>query len=190
MFKKIILIISLVSMLFSNELDQIKKEFLETTDKMVKIVKDKTIQKDIRNDKIVKVISPIFDFELMAKISLGKIWKTMNKDQKELFVNQYVKRMKKSYSSKIDKYSDEKITINSIKKIKRTRIVLNTSLIGTATNFEIIYKYYKSRKLKPNKKSWLVYDVVIEGVSIIKTDKAQFRAILKTNSIEELIKKL
>jgi phospholipid transport system substrate-binding protein len=98
--------------------------------------------------------------------------------------------MKQSYSSKIDKYTDEKIVINSIKQSKKTRVLLDSSLVGVDDNTPVIYKYYKPKKQMKNKEKWLIYDVVIAGVSIIKTDKAQFRAFLKEHSVNELMDKL
>ena len=98
--------------------------------------------------------------------------------------------MKKSYSAKIDKYTDEEILINSIKQPKKTRVTLNTSLVSAGDKLEVIYKFYKPKKQIKNKNVWLVYDVVIAGVSIIKTDKAQFRAVLKESSIDDLMERL
>jgi phospholipid transport system substrate-binding protein len=187
---KILISMFIVFNLYANQLDTIKSDFTTTIDKVVKIVKNKSVPKDIRNDKIVSSITPLFDFKLMAKLSLGRVWRTMSKSQQKEFVKLYVNRMKKSYSSKVDKYTDEKIIINNIKQIKSTRVILNTSLVGKDSNLEVIYKYYKPKKQKPNKKRWLIYDVVISGVSIIKADRKQFSEVLQDSSIDELIKKL
>jgi phospholipid transport system substrate-binding protein len=181
----------MVSFVFaSSSTEQIKQEFLDATNSMLKVVQDKSIKKEIRDEKIIKIISPIFDFELMAKLSLGKVWKSMTKTQRDNFVAKYVTRMKKSYSDKIDKYTDQKIVINSIKQTKKTRAILDTSLIGADEKYNVVYKYYKARKKQNNKKYWLIYDVLIEGVSIIKADRAQFKAILQTSTIEDLTNKL
>jgi phospholipid transport system substrate-binding protein len=126
----------------------------------------------------------------MAKLSLGKKWKTLTKEHKSKFIEAYVSRMKSSYSSKIDDFSDEKIKINKIKKPKPNRLIMFTSIIGNNDPINIDYKYYKTKKQKPNKKRWLIYDVNIKGISIIKTDRAQFRSILKRSDIDTLIKKM
>ena len=64
--------------LIANELDDIKSNFTNITNEILKIVQNKTIKADIRNDKIVKIITPMFDFRLMAKLSLGKKWRTLS----------------------------------------------------------------------------------------------------------------
>jgi phospholipid transport system substrate-binding protein len=171
-------------------IDDLQDSFTKTTNKVVEIVKNKDLNVTIRNDKIIDTITPMFDFKLMAKLSLGKRWKRLTKAEQKLFVELYVKRMKKSYSSKLDKYTNEKIIIDDIKQIKKNRAVLTTNLINIDDKLEIIYKFYKPRKRIKNKDIWLVYDVVIAGISIIKTDKAQFKAVLQNSSIQELLEKL
>ncbi len=190
MYIKLLAILTLAFNIFASTTDDLRKDFVITTDKVVKIVKTKELNASIRNDKIVQAISPMFDFTLMAKLSLGKKWKTLNKATQAEFVRLYVHRMKKSYSSKVDKYTNEEIIINTIKQTKKTRIVLNSSLISNSDKTEVVYKFYKPKKIIENKNKWLVYDVIIAGVSIIKTDKAQFKEVLKENSINFLMDKL
>ena len=190
MRKIIFLMVSLciiTQSLLANEQTILKDHFLNKIDEVIIIVKDKTIDKTIRNTKIVETLTPMFDFTLMAKLSLGKKWKTLNKTDRKEFVKLYVERMKQSYSSKIDAYSDEKIEVTNTKQAKKNRIELVTNLISEDTKLEILYKFYKPKRLKMDKDNWLIYDVVILGVSILKTDKAQFREYLQTKTIKELM---
>jgi len=192
MTKKILLLIAIfyTTIAFATNINNVKTNFTLTTNKIIKIIQNKKLDLQTRNDKIIEMITPMFDFKLMAKLSLGKTWKILNKQQQNEFVKLYVKRMKKSYSSKIDKYTNEKIVINDIQQIKKNRAILKTILITQDDKLEIIYKFYKPKKQRQNKNDWLIYDVVIAGVSIVKTDKAQFKAVLKETSIEALLDKL
>ena len=189
--KKIILtIISLFIIsqnLMANEQTILKNHFLNKIDEVIEVVQDKSLTKPIRNGKIVELLTPMFDFTLMAKLSLGKKWKKLSAKDKKEFVTLYVERMKHSYSSKIDAYSDEKIEITKIKQPKKNRIELVTNLVSKDNKLEISYKFYKPKKLKMDKDNWLIYDVVILGVSILKTDKAQFREFLQTKTINDLM---
>jgi phospholipid transport system substrate-binding protein len=141
----------------------------------------------MRNSEIIAVLAPMFDFELMAKLSLGKTWKTLSDQDKIKFVNLYVKRMENSYSSKVDSYNNEKVEVTKILQPKKNRIAIVTDLIGKNDNLEIVYKYYKPKRAKNDKDNWLVYDVEIKGVSILKADIAQFKEFLQTKSINELM---
>ncbi len=190
MIKNLLLILTLAFNIFASQIDDLRVDFVNTTNIVVDIVKNKNLTADIRNDKIVEAITPMFDFKLMAKLSLGKKWKSLDKTKQTEFIKLYVHRMKKSYSAKIDKYTDETIIINKITQIKKTRIILNSSLIGKNDKVEVIYKYHKPKKQIENKHKWLVYDVIIAGISIVKTDRAQFKAVLRESSIETLMDKI
>jgi len=189
-FLMMIFMVLSVQNLFANEKEIVKEHFLNKIENVISIVQNNKIDKSTRNSQIVDVLSPMFDFELMAKLSLGKKWKQLNKQDGQKFVALYVERMKQSYSSKIDAYSDEKVAITQIKQPKKNRIELVTNLISQNNTLEISYKFYKPKNLKMDKDRWLIYDVVILGVSILKTDKAQFREFLQTNTIQELFIKL
>jgi len=189
-FLMMIFMVLSVQNLFANEKEIVKEHFLNKIENVISIVQNNKIDKSTRNSQIVDVLNPMFDFELMAKLSLGKKWKQLNKQDGQKFVALYVERMKQSYSSKIDAYSDEKVAITQIKQPKKNRIELVTNLISQNNTLEISYKFYKPKNLKMDKDRWLIYDVVILGVSILKTDKAQFREFLQTNTIQELFIKL
>ncbi|MCF6310393.1 MAG: ABC transporter substrate-binding protein [Sulfurimonas sp.] len=189
-FKKILLIgvmLIFTPNLAADEQTDLKEHFLKNIDKVILIVEDKILSKDKRNKDIISVLTPMFDFELMAKLSLGKAWKKLPKTDQKRFIDLYVKRMEKSYSSKVDSYNNEKVEVNKIEQPKKNRIALVTDLISKDDSFEIVYKYYKPRKPKSEKDSWLVYDVEIKGVSILKADKAQFKEFLQTKNITELM---
>jgi len=193
MIKKLFLIVSIFILtlnLNANTHDKLKKHFLDKIDQVILIVKDKTLNKDERNSKIVAVLTPMFDFKLMAKLSLGKTWKRLNKADRKKFVKLYVERMKQSYSSKLDAYSDEKVKITDIKQPKPNRIAIVTQLISDTNKLDITYKFYKPKRAKKGKDEWLIYDVDILGVSILKADKAQFREYLHSHSIYELMDNL
>ncbi len=190
MFKGILLILSLfifTQSLAANGHIELKEHFLNKIDNIVAVVKDTTLSKSQRNTKIISLLEPIFDFELMAKLSLGKTFKTLSSEEKKRFIDLYVERMKQSYSSKFDGYNGEKVKVTKVNKIKKNRITMVTNLVGKDDNLEIVYKFYKPKKAKENKDTWLIYDAEIKGVSILKTDKAQFREFLKTKSVSELM---
>jgi len=194
MIKRIFLICSIflfANNLLANDKVELEKKFISTIDSVILTVQNKTFSKEERNSKIVDLLTPMFDFELMAKLSLGKVWRTLDKNNKEKFIKLYVHRMKKSYSSKLDSYSNEKVNILNITKPKANRIVLKTDIKSSNNkHFEVIYKFYKPKDDLKNKDKWLIYDVEIMGVSILKTDKAQFKDFLNTKSIEQLMENL
>lgn len=198
--KKVILALTLllsVSLHAGTSVDEVDKEiktlsdiFMKKTNLVIDVVKSKRLKTDARNDKIIQIVEPMFDFELMAKIALGKTqWQALTPEKKKEFLRRYVNRMKNSYSKKVDTYTDEKILLSKAFKHK-TRITIETKLVGTTTVLDVNYKLYSPKKRKENKDLWLAYDVVIGGVSIIKTDRAQFKALLRTGDIDHLMSKM
>ncbi len=174
--------------LYANEQEQLKELFLQKIHKVTTIVQDETLSKDERNSKIVALLTPTFDFEIMAKLSLGsREWVKLNQEQKAKFVELYVERMKQSYSSKLDAYNGQVIEVTQINQPKDNRIELITNIVNTESKLEISYKYYKPSKQEEGKDAWLIYDVTILGISILKTDRAQFSEFLQTKTIDELI---
>lgn len=177
-----------VTPLFADTTTQIKDQFNSRIDSVIKIVIDKSVETEIRNQNIIKAISPMFDFELMAKLSLGgKAWNSLDAHQKQLFVDLYVARMKKSYSEKLDAYTNETIIVNEIQMPKPNRAVIITDLISGDEKIPINYKMYEATPQKEKKDKWLIYDVDISGVSVVQTDRAQFAEVLKSNTIEYLM---
>jgi len=191
--KKLLVIFSLLfctSNLFANDQQKVEEIFMQKIKEVTTIISDKGLSKQDRNTQIVQVLDPIFDFEIMAKLSLGKKWNTLSSEDKTKFIELYVERMKKSYSSKLDDYGSEKFEVVDIQQPKSNRIFLNSNLVATEKKFEVVYKFYKPKTFKENKNDWLIYDVEILGISILKTDRAQFKEFLQTHSVKDLMMEL
>ena len=189
---KFLLLVSLFLLfsqnLVADEKAELKTNLLNKIDEIIVIVEDKKLSKEERNSNIVKAITPMFDFELMAKLSLGKnAWQSLNSEDKKKFTKLYVQRMEKSYSSKLDSYNNEKVEVKKITQPKANRIFILTDLVKNDDKLEIIYKYYKPKKPKIDKERWLIYDVEISGISVLKTDKAQFKEFLRKKNITQLM---
>jgi phospholipid transport system substrate-binding protein len=189
-FGLILLLLGLVQFCFADDKSEVRGLLTTKINEVVNIVNNKTLDKETRNSNIVKLLDPIFDFELMAKLSLGKKWFTLSEKDQIKFVDLYVERMKKSYSSKLDAYSGQKIEVTDIDQPKSSRIVLISNLVTEDSKFEVAYKFYKPNKKLANKENWLIYDVEIQGVSILKSDRAQFSEYLQQHSITNLMQEL
>ena len=153
-------------------------------DKIVELLRNEKISKAERDKKIITTISPIFDFALMAKISLGKKhWRPLSAEERKAFIDLFVLRLQESYLDKLDLYTDEKVVVEEAVTVKK-RIHVLTHLETKDDKLEMVYKFYKA------KNNWKVYDVVILGVSVVQTYRSQFRGILKNTSFSDLMKKL
>jgi len=188
--KKIILwlvMVVSVQVLSANVELEIKEHFNNKFESIRFVIKNNCNNKEKLFHDLENILVPIFDFELMAKLSLGKTqWKKMSKKERIKFIDTYTQRMKTSYAKKLESFDDEKVNITSVLR-KKNRIIINSTIKTTDKILDVIYKLYKPKKAKEGKEEWLIYDVEIIGISILKADKAQFKDFLRTKSIDELM---
>ncbi len=179
------------TVMYADNTDIVKKQFLQTFDSTITLLNDKVLSTDQKHSKIVKTSESMFDFELMAKLSLGKNWRKLDKAQQTEFVELYKTKMQNSYASKIDNFTNSKIKIKFTKQLKSNRVVIYSAIEDNKKNsFDVDFKFHKPKVSDKNKKPWLVYDVLIKGVSIIKSDRAQFGAILNRGAVDNLMDKM
>ena len=143
------------------------------------------IEKNERNEKIVGELNEIMDFKLAAYLSLGKHWKKISKTQKKEFVKTFQQYINNYIVEKIDLYTNQKIDIGDSKIVKKGRAELEIGILSGGETLQVNFKLRKNKK-----KEWRVYDVDIEGVSLITTFRSQFSGVLKNSSFEELLEKL
>ena len=170
---------------FADESDSVKRFTTEKINEVIDHIRNKSLDKKTRNEKIIETISPMFDFSQMAKLSMGKKnWKRMNKKQRQEFNKLFVKRLQESYLEKLDLYTEEEVVVGEAVRVEK-RIHVTSNLVSKDNKMEMIYKFYKKKS-----QGWKVYDVKIMGVSIVQTYRSQFAGILKNQSIEDLLKRL
>ena len=133
------------------------------------------IEKNERNEKIVGELNEIMDFQLAAYLSLGKHWKKISKTQKKEFVETFQQYINNYIVEKIDLYTNQKIDIGDSKIVKKGRAELEIGILSGGETLQVNFKLRKNKK-----KEWRVYDVDIEGVSLITTFRSQFSGVLKT----------
>lgn len=186
MLKRILLVVTasvfMVSVACASPIDEVKK----TVDEVVRIVADKGMKKDDvkRRQALKKAISTIFDYSEMAKRSLGKHWNMRTAAEKKQFTDLFASLLENSYAGKIESYNNEKIVY--IKEIVDGEYSEIKSKVVTAARDEFTIDY---RLFKQNGK-WMVYDVVIEGVSLVSNYRSQFNKIITSNGYDKLVKKL
>ena len=164
--------------------DQLRTEI----DRVIKVLEDPELKKENRarerEGEFRVIASGSFDFEETAKRSLARHWASRLPAEWDEFLQLFANLLERSYIPKIELYGGEKIahvreTIDGDQATVRTRL---TTKEGT----DIPVDY---RMLTRGDK-WLVYDVIIEGVSLVANYRAQFNKIILTSSYQELVKKM
>lgn len=151
---------------------------------VISILQNEDLEQTVKEKKIDKIVTPIFDFPLMAKLSLGrKHWPKLDSEQRDKFTQLFSQRLKRSYWKKIALYKDEEIIFKP-KEQKNKIYLIPTELLYKDKKVAIIYK------LRKTDKSWKIYDVEIQGVSILLTYRSQFDEILSHGTVKDLLSRL
>ena len=141
--------------------------------------------KDQQISTIGAEIDKIFDFKELSRRTLGKQWKKMSAEQQTEFVQLFRELLQGVYADRLLAYSDQKVLFDKEIMLKKGRAEVQ-SYLQTADGKKIPLFY----RLTDKSGSWKVYDVIIEGVSMVKNYRGQFRELLSKGSPADLIEKL
>lgn len=153
-------------------------------DEVLRILNDPALatQKERRRQLVKATVDQRFDYEEMAKRSLGPTWGRLSPAQRSEFVRLFGELLESSYSDKIDKYAGETVTFlgeSTDGDYAEVRTVLVRPNDRIPMNYRLV-----------NKSRWVIYDVVIEGVSLVSNYRSQFSQIISQSSYQELVHRL
>jgi len=156
---------------------------------LIAILDDKTYSESHSRDELHKKLRGIahdkFDWGEIAKRSLGLYWRKRSEDEKKEFTVLLTKLLLDNYIKKVlDNYAGEKVLYDK-EIIDGERALVKTRIINKAEK-EISVGY----RLIKKEKNWIAYDVIIEGVSLVKNYRVQFYTIIRKSSYNELMKKI
>jgi phospholipid transport system substrate-binding protein len=164
---------------------EITESLKDTIDKVIEVVSDEKLKKDkpTRREKLREIIGERFNYKQMVRRSLAKDWDKRSDQEKEEFIVLYQKLLENSYASKIENFSDEKINYVG-EKVKGNYAQVKTEIVRKDGVIAVDYNLLKEDE------EWMVYDFVIEGVSMVRNYRSQFSKIIRKDSYEVLVKKL
>jgi phospholipid transport system substrate-binding protein len=184
------LLVAVISLLLfyqsaaADDKSEVEKLLKNNLDAVITVLQKKDLEQQAKNKEIVDIVTPMFDFELMARLSLGKKhWPGLSQDKKERFTELFIKRLKASYLNNFTLYTDEKVSYEPSVQVKK-KIHTPTYLVSKDKKISILYKFYKAEK------NWKIYDLEIQGVSIIRSYRSQFSSILESGTVDDLLLKL
>ena len=156
-----------------------------TIDQVLEIISDKNLQKNptLRREKLRQVIGLRFNYKQMVMRSLAKNYKDRSDKERKEFTRLFKKLLENSYASKIENYRNETINYMS-EQVKGKYALVKTQIVRKDGVIDVDYKMLKESG------QWLVYDFVIEGVSLIRNYRSQFSKIISTESYATLVSKL
>jgi phospholipid transport system substrate-binding protein len=137
-----------------------------------------------RRTAVRKIANEIFDFAEIARRSLGRYWQPLTEPQRSEFVGLFGDLLERSYISKIETYGGEKI-VYSGERVDGDLAVVSTKIITkNGTEVPIDYRLFRRGD------SWKVYDVNIEGISLVSNYRTQFNKIIQTSGYNSLVDRM
>jgi phospholipid transport system substrate-binding protein len=137
-----------------------------------------------RRAAVRQIANEIFDFGEIARRSLGRYWQPLTDAQRTEFVGLFGDLLERSYISKIELYGGEKIVYSGERMDGDLAIVSTKILTKNGTEVPIDYRLFRRGD------RWLVYDVNIEGISLVSNYRTQFNKIIQSNGYNTLVDRM
>jgi len=159
-----------------------------SADRAIQILKDPQLQakekKKERIERLKEIVNPLFDYEEMARRSLGPHWRRRSPQEQKEFVKLFRDFLEKIYSDRVDLYAGERVVYGRETVEDDYAQVESTLVNPKGEEVSIVYR------LRRNSGKWKVYDAVVENISIVNNYRSQFDRVISKSSFEELIRLL
>jgi len=192
MVKRVVIAVMFLAFLFAATgqpaLASVAKDQLQVSmDKLIAVLADESLKgpekKDERRAKIFATLEERFDFKTMGMRSLGAPWKELSPEQRDEYVTAFSELIRNSYILKIERYTNEKIVFKD-DRAKGKYYYVYTDIVSGDKAIPINYSLHQKGD------QWFVYDVTIEGVSLVKNYRSQFNQIFRKDGFSGLMSKI
>ena len=187
--KKFLLIILFFNLSYTHSYSIEPEEFVQSTVNKASQVLSKNISKEEKINGLKMIAKETVDIKGIGFYSLGSARKNLNDNQKRLYFDLFENYFLKSFSSRLSEYTNPKIEVQSKKILNKNYTIVNSVLVGTSERPEVAIDW---RVYTKNPDDPLIRDLIIEGLSLARTQKEEFASILNSNDddIKALFKTL
>lgn len=181
------LIFAVVFVFFSQTVlaaDSPTEQLKSTIDSIIATLKDKSLDSGARRSKIRDLINDRFYFRAMSQRALSRNWKKATPQQQKKFVELFSKLLENTYVGRLEAYTNEKVVYLRERNKNAKRAVVYTYIATGSADIPINYKLARKND------KWLIYDVVIEEVSLISNFRSSYAEIIKRDGMDGLLSKM
>jgi len=176
--KKLVTIIILLSLTLGNAYSMQPDVFVQSTVNRASEILSKNISKEEKTNGLKIIAKETVDIMGVGFYSLGSARKNLNDNQRQKYFNLFEDYFLKSFSSRLSEYTNPKIEVQSKKIINENYTIVNSVLVGTSDRPEVKIDW---RIYTKNPDNPLIRDLIIEGLSLARTQKEEFASILNSN---------
>ena len=177
--RKIVLIIFFYFLTLGNTLSIEADVFVQSTVNRASKVLSENLSKDEKINKLKIIAEETVDIKGIGFYTLGPIRKELNKNQKEEYTKLFREYFLKSFSSRLSEYTNPEIDVLSKEVLSENYTIVNSLLKGTSERPEVKIDW---RVYTKNPDNPLIRDLIIEGLSLARTQKEEFSSILNSNN--------
>ncbi|PNU20789.1 toluene tolerance protein [Geothermobacter hydrogeniphilus] len=160
-----------------------KQDISGTVDNILVVLRNHELSAEQRREQLSNLIRQRFEFTVMSRSTLGKNWRKASTEQRQEFMKLFSDLLEATYLGRIESYTNEQVLYGE-EKVRGKKALVKT-LIKTKT-VEIPIDY----KLVRKENSWFVYDVVIEGVSLVRNFRSSYNSIVAREGFDGLFGKM
>ena len=154
-----------------------------SVDAVLAILDNEQLNYDDKRTQIRVIVKERFDFRAMSQRTLATNWKKTTDEEKDKFVELFSQLIENSYVGKIESYTNERVDYPG-EKVSGRKAVVETLIITSSADIPVDYRLYQKDG------QWLVYDVIIEGVSLISNYRSSYQEIMKKEGFDGLLAKM
>lgn len=161
-----------------------KARVQETVDAILAVLRDGSRDVGTKKTEIRDLIGERFDFRAMSQSTLAQKWKIASPDEQSRFVTLYTKLLEDTYLVMVEEYTNESVEYRNEVIRKEKYAEVDTAIIAADKEIPVVYRL----RLKDG--DWFIYDVVIEGVSLISNYRSSYQEIVNREGIGGLLAKM
>ncbi len=151
------------------------------------VIRDKNLSKEKKQSTLEALFKDNLDFDWVAKFVMGRFWREATDDQKKRYIGVYKDFLTKHYTARFAEYTNGTFKVTGAKEMEGGESVVSMEIIGDEKNAQPVLIDYKVRK---GSGGFKVFDIIVEGVSLITTQRSEFASVLNKNGIDGLIERL
>jgi phospholipid transport system substrate-binding protein len=164
-------------------------DFVRTSvDEVLTILRDPSYKeestREVQRQKLRTLVETLFDYDEISRRALGRKWKAFTREQMDEFSDLFTRLLEKTYLNKIQEYSDEKVIYGKATMLSENKVEVGTDIVTASKQIPINYRVVFQHG------EWRGYDVLIEGVSLVRNYRSQFNEILQKKTPEDLLQQL
>lgn len=179
------LLMAPISSLWAGETSALVMKYIENG---LAILEDETLKgedkKEERKEKLWAELTHVFNFTEMSQRALGQYWQKINPEERKEFIGLFTSILKNTYLGETGTFSAKKIVLVGEKERGKYATIQTNFILNTGKEAAVDFR------MMSNDGKWKIYDVIIEGVSLVNNYRSQFRSILVKSPYTELVKLL